>query len=218
MFWGDERIKTSLPMVLGDSHESLVECASCRLRVGAEVYVSPTGEPHDPHNKTKTRLKDEDCFTIPPGQFGFILTEERVCVPEKTIAFISIRSKYTFRGLVNVSGFHVDPGYNGHLMFSVFNAGPTAVHLRRGEECFLIWFADLETPSPRQQGKSAITEIPSGLIGYLSQGVLSLPQLKARIDKVEREHIVIRVLVGIIVGLVISWVTFVVRSNSVGGA
>ena len=50
-------------------------------------------------------------FTIPPGQFAFLLTEEVVSVPPDALAFISIRAKTKFRGLVNVSGFHVDPGY-----------------------------------------------------------------------------------------------------------
>jgi dCTP deaminase len=46
--------------------------------------------------------------------------------------------------LVNVSGFHVDPGYHGQLTFAVFNAGPVPIHLKRGQPIFLIWYASLD--------------------------------------------------------------------------
>lgn len=45
--------------------------------------------------------------------------------------------------LVNVSGFHVDPGFKGKLVFSVYNAGASQISLEKGEPCFLIWFAEL---------------------------------------------------------------------------
>src|SRR5579862_6490758 len=147
MFWGGERLKAELDGLISDYHPDRVDSASYRLRVGPEMYVSPTGEPGDSRNKPKTQLAEGQGFTIPAGQFGFILTEERVRVPVEAIAFISIRAGYKFRGLVNVSGFHVDPGYDGRLVFAVFNAGPGPVHLSRGEACFLIWYADLDRPS-----------------------------------------------------------------------
>ena len=85
-----------------------------------------------------------EAFTIPPGQFAFLLTEEVVSVPADALAFISIRAKTKFRGLVDVSGFHVDPGYCGQLTFAVFNAGPVPIHLKRGQPIFLIWYASLD--------------------------------------------------------------------------
>ena len=66
---------------------------------------------------------DSGNITIPPGQFALLLTEETVKVPDQAIAFISMKAKWKFRGLVNVSGFHVDPGFEGRLKFSVYNAG-----------------------------------------------------------------------------------------------
>src|SRR5439155_21170679 len=100
--------------------------------------------------------------TIPPGQFGLLITEEEVITPNDAIAFISVRSHIKFRGLVNVSGFHVDPGYKGKLKFSVYNAGSQTIVLEVGEPAFIIWFADLDRPTKdsyyaRKPGHSRIT-------------------------------------------------------------
>ncbi len=46
-------------------------------------------------------------------------------------------------GLINVSGFHVDPGFKGKLLFSVYNAGTGPISMEKGEPYFLIWFAEL---------------------------------------------------------------------------
>jgi dCTP deaminase len=186
MFWGKLRLKEELGKLVDEYDEARIDDAAYRLRVGNEVYVSPTGTPDDPLNKPKKSLRKDEGFTIPAGQFGFILTEERVRVPGDAIAFISMRAKYKFRGLVNVSGFHVDPNFYGKLIFSVFNAGPGPVHLSRGEPCFLIWFADLSGAPEKCPVKPGYDNIPSELTGPIAQGVESYAGLNSKIDETNR--------------------------------
>jgi dCTP deaminase len=83
-------------------------------------------------------------LTIPPGQFALVYTKEKVTIPANIICFISVKAKIKLKGLVNVSGFHVDPGYSGRLKFSLYNAGNKPICLTFGEPCFLIWFATLD--------------------------------------------------------------------------
>lgn len=186
MFWGGERLKAELGALVSDFASSRVDRAAYRLRVGPEIYVSPTGEPDDLRNKPKTKLDAGQGFTIPAGQFGFILTEERVTVPMNAMAFISIRAGYKFRGLVNVSGFHVDPNYEGRLIFAVFNAGPGPVHLSRGEPCFLIWYADLDRPSELEK-REGYDAIPSDLTGPIAGGLQSFAGLLSKINENDRK-------------------------------
>lgn len=215
MFWGGERLKDELRDLIDGYDVKRIDRAAYRLSVGGEVYVSPTGEPNDPRNKPKKPLGVGESFTIPAGQFGFILTEELIRVPQDAIAFISIRANYKFRGLVNVSGFHVDPHYEGKLLFSVFNAGPGAVHLSRGEECFLIWYASLDRPSVLQR-KMGFKEIPSDLLGPIATGVESFAGLKSKIDEndkklservatVEREQAVMKWASALVIGAMITF-------------
>ena len=108
------------------------------LGVAAEYAVT------SPNDGGRHIAGADDYITIPPGQFALLLTEESVFVPPKAMAFISMKAKWKLRGLVNVSGFHVDPGYRGKLKFSVYNAGSTAIDLKPGQPLFLIWYADLD--------------------------------------------------------------------------
>ncbi|MEN6543668.1 deoxycytidine triphosphate deaminase [Parvibaculum sp.] len=214
MFWGGQRLHDELGGLISDYDPKRLDHASYRLRVGPEIYVSPTGEPDDPRNKPKTSLVEGQGFTIPAGQFGFILTEETIRVPVGAIAFISIRAGYKFRGLVNVSGFHVDPNYEGRLIFSVFNAGPGPVHLARGEPCFLIWYADLDRPSEVGLRKG-YDSIPSELTGPIAGGLQSFAGLLSKINEndkklgdrlaaVEREQAVTKWATALVVGALIT--------------
>lgn len=215
MFWGGERLKTDLRKLVSDFDASRIDHASYRLRIGPEVFVSPTGTSDDPRNKPKKQLSPDEGFVIPAGQFGFILTEETVKVPEGALAFISMRAGYKFRGLVNVSGFHVDPGYDGRLVFAVFNAGPGPVHLSRGEACFLIWYADLDRPS-KAETKKGFATIPSDLIQPMAQEVQSFAGLLSKINdnekkasdrivSVEREQAVLKWAMAIAVGAIVTF-------------
>jgi dCTP deaminase len=214
MFWSGARLANKLQELITEFDDQRIDRASYRLRVGPEVYVSPTGEPDDPRNKPKTQLGHGQGFTVPAGQFGFILTEEKVTVPNDAIAFISMRAKYKFRGLVNVSGFHVDPNYHGRLIFSIFNAGPGPVHLSRGEECFLIFYADLVEPSELSV-KKGYDQIPSDLITSIGGELQSFASLSSkisendkklneRVNTVEREQAVLKWAMALAVGALVT--------------
>jgi dCTP deaminase len=79
----------------------------------------------------------------------------------------------------------VDPGYNGRLVFSVFNAGAADVKLHRDERAFLIWFASLDAKSTRPKRKPGFKSIPSTLLHGLSEESLSLSVLNARLTEAE---------------------------------
>ena len=153
-FWSGATLASRLPELIDGFDRDKIDCAAYTLRIGPEAYVSPATA-MEAATRTKTVLKErEDCI-IPPGQFAFLLTEERVTVPNSAIAFISMKAGVKFKGLVNVSGFHVDPGYCGRLVFGVYNAGPATVHLARGDDCFLIWYASLDCESDEYRRRGA---------------------------------------------------------------
>lgn len=210
MFWGPKKLEKELPKGrITDFRPDRIDGASYQLSIGDEMYVSPTAEATDPGTKSIVRLKEAEGFTIPPGQFAFILTKETVKVGLSELAFISMRAKTKYRGLVNVSGFHVDPGFVGRLTFAVFNAGPVAVHLRQGQPIFLIWYADTSEAAskardagPWQIQSDWISGIGGKLhsLSSLASSVTEVEQkLERRLDEVARELAIFRVVAAIAV-------------------
>ena len=136
MFLAQHEILRHFPRLVEGGDENLVHEVSYALRVGDEVYRS--------EERLPDRLSETDPYVIvQPGQFALVKTLEKVKVPAEYVGFISIRSEYKFQGLVNVSGFHVDPAFEGHLIFAVQNVGPNDIRLRHGEPAFMMMWSRL---------------------------------------------------------------------------
>jgi dCTP deaminase len=220
MFWSGETLGERLKTLIEPFAPERVDCAAYTLAIGPEVYVSPNEHTADPTTVTIRKLGIGVAFTIPPGQFAFLLTEEVVSVPADALAFISIRARTKFRGLVNVSGFHVDPGYRGQLTFAVFNASPVPIHLKRGQPIFLIWYASLDCETTfKKDGtvhKGIDPEVVTAIAGEL-QSFASLSKKIKDVDKslgdrvhaVEKEQTYYRVVgaiaLALVVALAVSW-------------
>jgi dCTP deaminase len=183
-FWSSQTLKARIPadkLVLPYDASRVVHCAY-EMGVGSEAFV--TSNPSD-----QTQVGAGDKIAIPPGQFGLLVTRESVHIPANVIAFISIRAGIKFQGLVNVSGFHVDPGYRGQLKFAVYNAGSRTIVLDQDQRVFMIWFADLdhtdEAPYPdRQPPQTAIT---ADDVMRIQGEVASPAQLKKQIDELKTD-------------------------------
>jgi len=204
--------------------EKALDCNAFTLTIGNEIYVSPSESADRAPGKSIVQLEDKESFTIPAGQFAFLISEEIVKVPPYAMAFISMKATQKFKGLINVSGFHVDPGFHGQLVFSVFNAGPQPITLRRGMDAFLIWFSDLSdstdrviTEKPRdREPKPALGLDPNKLSGIAGEvqsfkGLLARMQesekkITDRLHALERDHSVIKWAAAIVVSLIVGYI------------
>jgi dCTP deaminase len=186
-FWSSQTLATRLRDLITPFSSEAIDCAAYTLRVGPELYVTPTAGLESPATHTKRQLGENEGFTIPAGQFAFLLTEEVLEVPVNAIAFISMKAKTKFRGLVNVSGFHVDPGWKGRLTFSVFNAGPSAIHLTRGMPLFLIWYADLDAVSVHHKTGEGPRLLQSELINNITGELNSFESLDKRMRDEDKQ-------------------------------
>jgi dCTP deaminase len=223
-FWSGETLKERLKTLVTPFDPDRVDCSAYTLSMGRELYVSPNEAMQDPLNVTIRQLCDGEGFTIPPGQFAFLLTEEKIEVPDNALALISIKAKIKWRGLINVSGFHVDPGFRGRLIFSVYNAGPVTVHLRQGQPMFLIWFANLDKPTALARNQPVQETFPPDLISGISGELQSLAginkkikdldkSLTDRVHSIEREQTYYRLIGGIILAVFIAMTATWIRDG-----
>ena len=181
-FWSGETLEQRLPNLVKPFDSKNVDCAAYTLHIGDEYYVSPDARVTAPLRHTMQQLPSQGAFTIPPGQFAFLLTDESVTVPSDAIAFISIKARLKFNGLINISGYHVDPGYHGKLLFSVLNAGPRPIHLCHKQDVFLIWYAELDRTTQRKKRGSGFDRIEPSVVNLISGEILSLQSLSEELN------------------------------------
>jgi dCTP deaminase len=184
-FWSTETLvrKQREASLIDPFVEKFAKHGAYELSLGPEIIIST-----DP-NATKKHLEPGQQFSIPPGQFALLLTEEIVSIPKTAIGFISVRFTIKRQGLINVSGFHVDPGFKGRLKFAVYNAGSKSIPLARGDRVFMIWFSDLSdaTNDLYRSDTSTVNQITSQDAGYLQGEVSSPAALKKQLDDLKND-------------------------------
>jgi len=174
-FWSSEKLRTASleGKIIEPYDNAAVKYGAYELSLGSEAFLTSYDD-----NKKKTLAEGEQ-VVIPPGQFGLLLTEEKISVPNNAIGFISIKAGIKFKGLVNVSGFHVDPGFSGKLKFSVYNAGSRDIVLQRKRRVFLLWLSDLDQPTQPYAGEHAYqSEITPEDVMQIAGKIASPGQLK----------------------------------------
>lgn len=192
-FWSGEKLARHLPGLITEFTEKNLDCASYRLSVGDQVFAtSDKFASSSPSAPLVSVLKEppENMLRIRPGQFAFLMTRESVRVPGDALALISIRAGYKFKGLINVSGFHVDPGWQGKLLFSVYNAGPAEVIVERGDPMFLIVYADLDRMSDETYNGASKgqVDIKASLLTNMTEQVFSPLMLQRQMKEIEESR------------------------------
>lgn len=190
-FLGTKELLVVLPGIIDKpSYDpSLVDNVAYQLCLGNEVYLT------DSVSGKKELLNDANSqVVIRPGQFALLLTRETLSIPDNILAFISIKFTQKIKGLVNISGFHVDPGFKGKIIFSVYNAGPAVIKLDKDKPYFLIWFSQLTSISSPYAGihkgqKEITAENISALNGELASPSVLLTRFKELETKVDRQEV-----------------------------
>lgn len=222
-FWSGETLKEEVKnCILSEYDTNDIDCAAYTLHVGSEVFITPDHYETNPSQNNKKQLEHRETFTIPSGQFAFLLTEEIIQVSNKSLAFISIKATMKFKGLINVSGFHVDPGYKGRLIFSVFNAGPIPIKLQRGMPLFLMWYADLDKETNQLKNNKPVTEIDLKIIDPIHGPIFS-PQeisksvtefkedIRKEIHTIDKKVSNLRLIAGIVLALIIGAASYKIK-------
>jgi dCTP deaminase len=214
-FWSSQQIKKTQedsPLILSGYDKDRVKCGAYELSLSREVLTTPDGSKDGPDPGEGPSLR------IPPGQFAILYTKETVVIPNNVIGFISIKFTAKSKGLVNISGFHVDPGYRGRLKYSVYNAGNNPIHLDYDKPLFLLWFADLDdkTEDPYHGDHNGQKGITSADRDQMAEGSHSPAALNQRLEKLEyRFELLITIgITAIVVPLLIALFMYAVEHKS----
>jgi dCTP deaminase len=190
-FWSGEQLRRHCHVIFSPYNPTQIDRNAYVLRMG-NMYYRTADEEQSGKTQVRAILSSDEAFQIPPGQFGFLLCKETVSIPNDAMALISMRTPLKFRGLINVSGFHVDPGYQGKLIYAVFNAGSSAVHLKENDLAFKIWLCGLDnrsSPPFIASPNEGYHDIPNEMIHAMGREILSLQNMAKKLYDHEQEVI-----------------------------
>lgn len=192
--------------------------SSYDLRLGSDVYVGGKSAPK--------KLSDAFPYlTIKPGQFAILTCYEGINLQKGDLekgelshmAFIALRSTFKMQGLVNISGFHVDPTHQGTLLFAVQNVGPSDILLKYKEPTFTIFFAQVKGDiGPTRSNEIGVRFKPKleGIrlqdVQSLGGGSVTISELRKQITDLRRivlvyAPIVVAALIALILDIVQHW-------------
>ncbi|HEX8815115.1 MAG TPA: hypothetical protein VF753_06415 [Terriglobales bacterium] len=223
MFLARKRIETLLDagklMEDGTYCKKYLQQCSYDLRLGSDVYVGGKSAP-------KKLTEAFPYLTLKPGQFAILTCHERINLQKGDIhageqsymGFIAVRTTFKMQGLVNISGFHVDPTHQGTLLFAVQNVGPIDILLKYLEPTFTIFFSEVRGDIGETRGDEKGVRFKPKLEGIrlqdvqnLGGGSVTISQLRKEISDLKRivliyGPVVVAALVALIVDVIQHWV------------
>jgi dCTP deaminase len=126
-------------IIIDPFEQKQLQPATYDMRVGAEAVTSSSKE---------LRKLDEKGFIIfQPGDFGFIITLEKINLSPNYAARFGLRSALARKGLSATTGPQIDPGYEGRLILGITNLTPNPVTLSYGQDLISIEFHELPGPA-----------------------------------------------------------------------
>lgn len=159
-------------------NEGNLQQASYDLRLGSESYIVGDEVP------TQLTADKQQYLTIAPGQFALLMTFEVLNIPDDILCFISLRNSFKMQGLVNISGFHVDPTFKGKLVFAVNNVGPSDIRLKFKDSTFSIFFAQV-AGNTGEARKEFGGELPLHYVQLLGGSSVTLTRLQKEIEELK---------------------------------
>lgn len=119
-------------------NQTRLQGASYDLSVGKEALVS--------NNDNKVILSESMSLRLEAGDFALIMSHEYVKMPLDVACSIGMKSTLARKGLILLAGMQIDPGFEGHLRFGLYNASPRKLTLDYQDSLCTIEFHKLTMP------------------------------------------------------------------------
>jgi deoxycytidine triphosphate deaminase len=116
-----EEAMTSGDLVIKDFSSDFLEAASYDMRVGNRLLIS--------NSETEIDMSRRGSATLAPGVFALVTTYESLKLSDRIAGHIGVKSYYTRKGIVMLTGLQIDPGFEGVLVIGLYNASPRSLTL-----------------------------------------------------------------------------------------
>jgi dCTP deaminase len=203
-FWTNKKLEDALRKCVDGFHADNIKQAGYELGVADEYAITtPDGE------GARIKIQAGEMIRIAPGQFALLLTQEIVRVPAEVLGLISVKASWKLKGLVNISGFHVDPGFHGRLKFAVYNASGRTLVIEPKRRFFVLWFCGLSEEIPKERLYNGTHQAQEGIrdedVSAIGGMVASPAGLSKRVDGLRSQIRLQWVVIALLVTALVAW-------------
>jgi deoxycytidine triphosphate deaminase len=158
-----------------------LEASSYDIRVGNKAVLGGEGLEID--------LK-HNVMELTPGAYGGVISYEKFNLPPNICASIGSKRALSYDGVILLTGATVDPGYQGHLLFGLYNASQKKVIIRIEKKICNVVFQRLNR-APEKQAPSSPEllqgNFPDAFIDRMANmDVLPWMQISERVKQIEQ--------------------------------
>lgn len=161
--------------------KACLEPSSYDVRVGMKGVLGGSGTTVD---LTKTHIE------LGPGAYAGIISAEKIALPQDVIGRIGSKRALSYEGVILLTGSLVDPGYEGHLLFGLYNASQRKVFIRQGKKVCNIVFERLADKTSRIVNADLALrngDLPEEFIDrFANMEVLPWMQISERVKQIEQ--------------------------------
>lgn len=118
----------------GTFSSSSLEASSYDIRVGKKGIIGGTGNEID---------LISGYLELQPGSYAGIVSYEKFKLPSTIAARLGAKRALSYDGIILLTGSIVDPGYEGHLIFGLYNASQRKALLKYGKKICNVVFEKL---------------------------------------------------------------------------
>src|ERR1035441_3342917 len=173
-------IQNSLLISKDTFQESSLEASSYDVRFGAKGVIGGDGVEIDLRR---------DTMELGPGAYGGVISYEKLLLPDNVCARIGSKRTLSYDGVILLTGSIVDPGYEGHLLFGIFNASQRKAIIRFNKKLCNIVFERLAKPPERlapADPSLKIGNFPDAFLDRMANmEVLPWMQISERVKQIE---------------------------------
>ncbi len=172
-------VKNGMLIVESTFDESCLQATSYDIRAGNKGIVGGQGNVID---LTKESL------VIDPGSYAGIISLEKIALPKKVVAQIGAKRKSSYEGLILLTGSIIDPGYEGHLLFGLYNASTNKVVIAHRRKICTIVFFELDKEQKPVPADSALLrgDFPTDFVNKMANmEVLPWAQISSEVRHIQ---------------------------------
>lgn len=127
--------------IMQGGDEQCVEGVKYDFRSSSHILKAKYGQPIDAKELSQSERAD---LIIEPNEVVFVLSEERLTLPNNVIAQLSPKRKMSQLGVLTLGGLTIDPGYKGRLLVGMLNYSSSPFYLKPGKKLIAATFLRLD--------------------------------------------------------------------------